>query len=66
MLTTQTFICFETVSKVGGKDMSEHVYERHDECVVCGETTIGMGARNPANGGFHCYDCDVVDGFYVI
>ena len=45
--------------------MSEHVYERHDECVVCGETTIGLGARNPANGGFHCYDCDVVDGFYV-
>ena len=46
--------------------MSEHVYERHDECVVCGETTIGLGARNPANGGFHCYDCDVVDGFYVV
>ena len=39
--------------------MSGHVYERHDTCVACGTHTIGMGARNPANGRFHCYDCAV-------
>ena len=54
------------MSYVEVKNMSEHVYERHDDCVVCGEHTIGMGPRNPSNGGFHCYDCDVVDGYYVI